>query len=70
MITSEKIISTRPDLNGEGGSYCRHLIAIDGQHADALQRQKVNAVPLAVIKTRTCTQRKITGKLVKSKLRL
>lgn len=66
MITSEKIISTRPDLNGKGSSHCRHLITVDSQHGDALQRQKVNAVPLTVIKTRTCKQKKLTSKLQKS----
>lgn len=59
MITSEKIISARPDLNGEGGSHSRHLITVDGQHGDALQCQEVNAVPLTVIKTRTCTQKSL-----------
>jgi len=60
-ITSEKIISSSPDLNGEGSSHCGHLVSINGQHGNALQCQEVNAVPLSIIKTRTCTGKWFTS---------
>lgn len=52
-MTSKVVFSHSSDLDGESGSDGRRLVTVDGEHREALQRQEPNAVPLAVIETRT-----------------
>lgn len=54
-ITSKVVCSSSLDLNRDGCSDSGGLVSVHRQHGVVLQDVQVDTVPLAIVKTRTCT---------------